>query len=333
MARRSGGESAAVRRSSFGVAAGLLTSLWSGVPAAQQQVDDPDFKVAVANPAYSQGGPTVGIDEAHSNFHTATGRYRPFAELLQSDGYRVRSVARRLDAGTLAEIDVLVVANALGDKAQPGSAAFAEAECDILRDWVQGGGALLLVADHTPFGSAAESLAARFGVSMGKGYAFARAPSGGVTTQLTFSRENGLLGNHSIMKGRGASEAVTTLRSFTGQSLSVPAGAAVLMRLGPNVREAEDTDNLDAEDAAGRGTGSAGSAAGSRSVAAGGRAQRIALALGKGRVVVLGEAGMLSAQLVRYPDGQELRFGMNVPGNDNRQFALNVAHWLSRLFD
>lgn len=295
-------------------------------------MDDPDFKVVVANPAYSQSG-TVGIDEAHSNFHTATGRYRPFAELLQSDGYRVRSVARRLDAETLANIDVLVVANALGDKAQPGSAAFAEAECDTLRDWVRGGGGLLLVADHTPFGSAAESLAARFGVGMGKGYAFDRVADGGVTTQLTFSRENGLLGDHSITKGRRASEGVATVRSFTGQSLSVPEGAAVLMRLGPNVREAADTDNLDAEDAAGRSTGTAGPAAGSRSVAAGGRAQGIAMAFGKGRVVVLGEAGMLSAQLIRSPDGREMRFGMNMPGNDNRQFALNVVHWLSRLFD
>jgi hypothetical protein len=42
---------------------------------------------------------------------------------------------------------------------------------------------------------------------------------------------------------------------------------------------------------------------------------------------------MLSAQMIRYSDGREMRFGMNVPGNDNRQFALNVAHWLSRLLD
>jgi hypothetical protein len=52
---------------------------------------------------------------------------------------------------------------------------------------------------------------------------------------------------------------------------------------------------------------------------------------GDGRVVVLGEAGMLSAQLVRFPNGRETRFGMNVPGNDNQQFALNVLHWLSGL--
>jgi hypothetical protein len=46
----------AEERSTFVVVAGLATSLLSGFPAAQQQVDDPDFKVTVANPAYSQNG-------------------------------------------------------------------------------------------------------------------------------------------------------------------------------------------------------------------------------------------------------------------------------------
>lgn len=46
---------------------------------------------------------------------------------------------------------------------------------------------------------------------------------------------------------------------------------------------------------------------------------------------MLGQAGMLSAQLIRFPDGREQRFGMNVAGTDNQQFALNVVHWLSGL--
>ena len=58
-------------------------------------------------------------------------------------------------------------------------------------------------------------------------------------------------------------------------------------------------------------------------------AQALAFTHGEGRVVVLGEAGMLSAQLVRFPDGRpDLRFGMNVaPGN--ARFGLNVMRWLS----
>ena len=48
---------------------------------------------------------------------------------------------------------------------------------------------------------------------------------------------------------------------------------------------------------------------------------------GSGRVVVLGEAAMLSAQI----DAEGRAFGMNYPNIDNRQFALNIMHWLSSL--
>jgi len=58
-----------------------------------------------------------------------------------------------------------------------------------------------------------------------------------------------------------------------------------------------------------------------------GRAQGVALQFGSGRVVVLGEAAMLTAQI----GGDGHPFGMNVPGNDDRQLALNILHWLSRL--
>ena len=57
--------------------------------AAQQQADG-RFRAVVADPAYPVGqGPSVVIDEAHHNFHTAHGRYAAFAELLRLDGYRV----------------------------------------------------------------------------------------------------------------------------------------------------------------------------------------------------------------------------------------------------
>ena len=58
----------------------------------------------------------------------------------------------------------------------------------------------------------------------------------------------------------------------------------------------------------------------------------MAFTLGRGRVVVTGEAGMLSAQLVTEEgaDGKATHpWGMNWPGIDNRQFALNIARWLT----
>ena len=54
---------------------------------------------------------------------------------------------------------------------------------------------------------------------------------------------------------------------------------------------------------------------------------------GKGKVVVLGEAAMMSAQVVRVLFWRVMRMGMNVTGSDDRQFALNVLHWLSGLLD
>jgi hypothetical protein len=52
--------------------------------------------------------------------------------------------------------------------------------------------------------------------------------------------------------------------------------------------------------------------------------QGVAILHGQGRVVVLGDAEVLSAQL----DGPK-KIGMNARGNDDRQFALNILHWLS----
>jgi len=56
---------------------------------------------------------------------------------------------------------------------------------------------------------------------------------------------------------------------------------------------------------------------------AAGRAQALAMPFGNGRVVVFGEAAMLTAQ--------NINFGMNYPGTDDRQLTLNVMHWLTGL--
>jgi hypothetical protein len=301
---------------------------------AQEQVTDPDFTPVVEAPAYLDDGPVVAIDQAHSNFHTAAGNYRPFAELLRQDGYRVRESSTKFEPGALAGIDVLIVANALPpDLSNLSQPAFTEDECDVLGEWVSAGGALLFIADHEPFGVAAGNLAGRFGIRMGKGRVFERAATEGITTQLVFSRENGLLGSHPILRGRTSREEVQVVRTFTGQSLSVPDGAAVLLQLSASAREAATPADLDAEDAAVRKRDGSSGGAGARSSSVARGAQGIAMAFGTGRVVVLGEAGFLSAQLIRFPDGRELRFGLNTSGHDNQQFALNVLHWLTRLLD
>lgn len=321
-----------MRLSSLHVAAAFgVLLLPTAVPA--QQTADSSFDVSVPRPAYRATRPVVVIDEAHANFHTADGRYKPLADLLRNDGYAVRRGTATFATDSLAGIRVLIIANAASPTPAPENAppAFSDAECTVVAEWVRGGGALLLIADHAPYGSAAENLARRFAVDMGKGFAFDPAHAMASPSLLVFSRDNALLGDHAVFEGRDTTERVSRVVSFTGQSLGVPTGATALLRLGPRAFEAATRPDLRAAaDSLANGREPAASQA--RPV--GGRAQGVALRFGKGRVVILGEAAMLSAQVVRFVEGgqpQVFQMGMNAPGSDDRQFALNILHWLSGL--
>src|SRR5215510_8160394 len=152
----------------------LVVSLASVARA--QQAPDLEFNTSVENPAYKREGPRVMFDEAHHNFHTADGRYKPFVDLLMNDGYRIVRNRQSFTKTTLNSAKILVIANALGaedmDDEGADKSAFTDDEMQAVQDWVKGGGALLLIADHAPFGSAASALANRFGVEMSKGYTF-----------------------------------------------------------------------------------------------------------------------------------------------------------------
>ena len=302
-----------MRRASIAAALVVTASL-----AGAQQRADTAFAVTVARPAYPAAtGPRVALDEAHQNFHTLEGRYAPFGKLLRADGYRVAPNTKPLDRRALSGIDVLVIANASGG-ATPETAdrpALTADEITAVRKWVDGGGSLLLVADHAPFGGAAESLARAFNVGMTKGFAIDTATSAhalGNPSFLRYTRGNHGLGLHAITRGRDSTERVGTVVAFTGQSLTWPVGATPLLTMSPTAQERatrSPTDTL---------------------VSVGGHVQGVALTSGKGRVVVLGEAAMLSAQIVEQPGQPPFSMGMNVSGTDDRQFALNVLHWLSR---
>jgi hypothetical protein len=103
--------------------------------------------------------------------------------------------------------------------------------------------------------------------------------------------------------------------SFLGQSLKGPNGSVAFLKLSDSAIDLPTRD-------------------GKKGVSAAGRSQGVAFKCGKGRVVVLGEAAMLSAQVV-VENGKEPHtpHGMNFPGTDNRQLALNLMHWLSGLTD
>jgi hypothetical protein len=291
----------------------ILCLCWCNATYAQQ-VADPNFDTKVARPAYSKNGPKVLFDEAHNNFHTSSGRYKPFADLITNDGYRVSPNKEKFSADTLKGFDMLVISNALGaaqmNMPEAASPAFTDAECDAVRDWVNRGGALLLIADHAPAGAANQILGDRFGVNMSKMFTIDNQNFEKDTNNpgfIVYTRESGRLADHAVTRGRNESERVNKIIAFTGQSLKGPSGSFAFMKLADSA-----VDTLPGENAT--------------QTTAAGRAQGIAMTSGKGRVIVLGEAAMLSAQLA---GPNKMAFGMNRPGIDNRQLALNIVRWLS----
>ena len=303
-----------------------------------QQVADLKYKPPLPRPAYEAGkGPRVTIDEAHHNFHTAEGRYKPVAELLRRDGYRVDALRKPFSAESLKGVDVLVIANALHERnaedwSSPGLSAFTKEEIAALHRWVEKGGSLFLIVDHPPFPAAASNLAKAFAVEFINGHATAGHWKQGRTD--TFERDTGLK-DSIITRGRSDEEKVIKVATYAGSAFKPPKAAIPVMRFGPKSeareRKADDKGKIEI-----------------RTVPIEGWCQGAVLKVDKGRVAVFGEAAMFSAQQVpgviwRFDlpliegmtfrmvlFGQE-RFGMNAPeGKQNHQLLLNVMHWLSR---
>jgi hypothetical protein len=283
-----------------------------------QQVPDRGFNPVIAAPRYGAGqGPVVCVDEAHFNFHTLGERFWAFGELLRRDGFQVRASTTKFDAGTLATCRVLVISNAQPSDGEwetyprPTPSAFTDDEIAATRRWVGHGGALLLIADHMPLAGAAAKLAAAFDVEFHDGFA-RRDPES--DTPDIFRRDDRTLRDHAITRGTGRGEAVTRIRTFTGQAfrapraqplLVFPAGYAELMPDKP-WEFAPDTRRFPVE----------------------GWLQGAVQPVGKGRAGFFGEAAMFSAQLSG-PEKEPI--GMNSPdAEQNFQFVLNVVHWLTR---
>lgn len=284
-----------------------------------QQSADPFFRATVDSPAFTKNFPRVLFDEAHYNAETTNGRYKPFADLLFSDGYHIVVNRNPFTKASLQSFKILVIVNPLGsedsDDVGANGPAFTAEECDAVANWIRGGGSLLLVADPDPFAAATQVLAQRLEVEMNRGPTTDPASADKESNEpsndpglIVYSRENHLLAAHAITNGRSETERLNRVMTFMGQSLKGPAGSDAFLKLADTA--VDNTGPL----------GKGGSAAG--------RAQGIAFRLGKGRVVVLGDAAMLSAQVT----GSDNRpFGMNTPDSDNKQLALNIMHWLSGL--
>ncbi len=284
--------------------------------ASAQQVADTAFRPVVGEPAYPAGkGPLVLIDEAHQNFHTSTGRYLPFARVLRHDGYQVGSNIAGFTAASLAGAQVLVIANAVGARnvdrwIAPIDPAFSNAEIRAVHKWVEDGGSLLLIADHMPFGEATAALAHAFGITLLAGFA---ADSATTNSDFTFRRGDGTLADDPITRGRSAAERIDSVRSFTGEVLTLEKGTGLLRVLGTVMVMHPDTAwQFHAT---------------TRREFVRDPWQGAILEVGKGRVAVFGEAAMFSAQVA---GPNRTPAGMNDPrAGQNAQFLLNVMHWLT----
>lgn len=294
-----------------------FVTLLTGATCLAQQEADTSFLPVIDDPSFTAGnGPVVMIDEAHHNFHTAGGRFLPFAELLRRDGYSVAGTGVPFSAESLAKGNILVISNALNERNEedwslPTPSAFTPEEIEAVRLWVESGGSLFLIADHMPFPGAASDLAAAFGVDFNNGFAVDTTTRG----PCFFRRSQSTLREHAITGGRGEDEQIDSVASFTGQAFQASntdfqpimvfdTGYVSLM---PQVAW-EFTDSTTIVDIEGWYQGGV-------------------LVYGKGRVAVFGEAAMFTAQIA----GEERRrFGMNSPeAPQNLQFLLNIVHWLS----
>ncbi len=297
---------------------------WSG---SAQQLADTAFEFPIEEPAYPDGyGPLVLVDEAHFNFHTIGGRFQAFAELLRADGYRVEGSDLELSKELLETCRIFVISNPLPSDAawntypDPTPSAFSEGEIAALKNWVDAGGSLLLIADHMPVAGAALKLAAAFDVQFNDGFAFelGDAPTSDWSTAgakpTLFARQTGTLADHPITNGRDPGERVDSIRTFTGQAFQSDAAIYPLMVFSPEFvslmpRFAWQFDE------------------GTRRVSVDGWYQGAALEAGAGRAAFFGEAAMFTAQVA---GAQQTPMGMNAPmAEQNPQFVLNVLHWLS----
>jgi hypothetical protein len=298
----------------FVLAAVVAVCVSGGVLA--QQLADPNADVSVARPEYTRdAGPVVAIDSGHHNFHTMDGRYAPLAQVLRNDGYRVRDHRTAFTAQSLSGIKVLIVSNALAASNvdnwnPPYPPAFSADDIAAVKHWVEQGGSLLLIADHRPMADAAATLAQALGFHFFSGVVSKDPPDDDI-----FTLRNGTLSDDAVTRGRSQQEAVTSVQTFTGSAFRAPPGARAIITL-PAGYSMHDCI-LPCPPGVAR-------------TNATGLLQGAVLKLSKGRIAVFGEAAMFSAQTISAPDRPFFRFGFNAPtAKQNKQFALNLLHWLS----
>jgi len=280
-----------------------------------QHLGDTSFVPLIDHPTFDIGqGPVVKIDEAHHNFHTMNGRYFAFAEVLRHDGYRVESSGSAFNLDSLRACRILVISNALNEnttefRSLPPPSAFTEEEIEIVRAWVEEGGALFLIADHMPFAGAAEKLAAAFGFEFSDSFAFDKMKK----RPDMFRRSDGSLRAHEITDGREPSERVDSVATFTGQAFRANRSHAPIIVFDSNYIALIPDVAWEFEKLV-------------DTLSIAGWMQAAAAEYGKGRIFVAGEAAMFSSQV----GSGGSRVGLtSAEAAQNLIYLRNTMRWLN----
>ena len=283
----------------------------------REVIADTTFDTRVADPACNMNCPVILFDEAHNNYHTAGGRYKAFASLMENDGFKVIRGQSPFTNQLLAQVNVVAIAS-LGF---PSQIPISLTEIQILNNWVTKGGSLFVITDHDNL--AIDELLHSVGVetqeiNVTHDSLHGRFREDGVTINpgnIFFSQTDKLLGNHSILRGRNDAEKIKFVQTYAGRTVIGPSGSTPLLLLSNSAIDYMVVDP------------SQGITSRIPVKTKGLRTHGVAFNFGKGKVVVVGEAAMLTAQL--WPPNYTPNAGMNVPGSDNKQFALNIMRWLT----
>lgn len=283
----------------------------------QQAIADTTSDTRVADPTCVINCPVILFDEAHSNYHTAAGRYKPFASLMENDGYKVIRGQSPFTHQSLAQVSVVTIASA----GYPSQTPISRTEIQTLNEWVGKGGSLFVITDHDNL--AIDELLHSFGVetqeiNVTTDPLHGRLVEDGTTnpSQIIFSAKDKLLGNHPIIHGRKDAEKIKSIQTYAGRTVIGPPGSSALLLLSESAIDYMVVDPSQ------------------RIITRvpvktkGLRTHGVAFSFGKGKMVVVGEAAMLTAQ-TGPPDFAPDRGGINTPGSDNKQFALNIMRWLT----
>lgn len=288
-------------------------------PRGPQYRGDTDFHPRAKSKTVLDHSQTVCFDESHNNLAVQKGFYNPILELIESDGYKIIRNKKHFDKTSLKTCNILYISAVLShedyeqSKKLKKTSAFSDREIKEIHDWVQAGGSLLFMTDHKPMGSAAGKLLAKFGVRGSDiNVRNPKYPVPPFKDDGIFLIPHSLMNSESpIVRGRNESEKLNQIYFFYGQALKGPSTSDVFLKTGPDALIGglynEDVINPSQYPAV-----------------------AIALKVKKGRLVVFGDATVFTSKMDLWMNEPT---GINRPGSDNIQMALNVFHWLSGILN